>query len=130
MDPSSNDDECLSVQLDSSDMAPNAEKVLFLIQLDISTHFISRQLDNPSAEVSNEALSYRTWWEAIECGESDGVSRIHITISSAKLLSLVGLSTKLHLLILWWPRQQGRFPTFPYILDLSDITPNSVNTDT
>jgi hypothetical protein len=30
MDPSSSDDdECFSVQLDSSDMAPNAEKVFF-----------------------------------------------------------------------------------------------------
>jgi hypothetical protein len=59
MDPStSDDDECFSVQLDSRDMAPNAEKVFFsYLQLDSGTHFILCQFDYPTAEVSNEALS-------------------------------------------------------------------------
>jgi hypothetical protein len=62
MDPSSSDDdECFSVQLDSSDMAPNAEKVLFSYsQLNIGTHFIQFQLDYPPAEVFNAALSSGT----------------------------------------------------------------------
>ena len=50
----------------------------FLIQLDVGTRLIPCQLDNSPAEVSNEAISSGTWREAIECGESNGVSRVHV----------------------------------------------------
>ena len=49
----------------------------YLIQLDIGPHFIPCQLDDPPAEVSNEALSSGTWRKAIECGESNGVTCVH-----------------------------------------------------
>ena len=57
MDPSGSDnDECASVQLGSSDMAPSATKVTFLIYMLMSV-LIHFTLDHPPAEVSNEALS-------------------------------------------------------------------------
>ncbi|KAI9443027.1 hypothetical protein H4582DRAFT_2072086 [Lactarius indigo] len=72
MDPSgSDDDECLSVQLDGSDMAPNAAKVIFHY-LDVGTHLIPHRLDCPPTEVSNEALLFGARWPAIELGESNG----------------------------------------------------------
>ncbi|KAI9444326.1 hypothetical protein H4582DRAFT_2053994 [Lactarius indigo] len=72
MDPSGSDDnKCLSVQLDGSDMAPNAAKVIFHY-LDVGTHLIPHQLDCPPTEVSNEVLLFGARWLAIELGESNG----------------------------------------------------------
>jgi hypothetical protein len=57
------------------------QRLSFLIQLDIGAHFIPLYLDNPPAEVSNEALSFGTRRSAIECGESNGVSRVYFMFS-------------------------------------------------
>ena len=59
MDPSGgDDDECFSVQLDSSDMASNATKVVFSHLAWCLALISFHNLDNPPREVSNEALSY------------------------------------------------------------------------
>ena len=74
MDPSSSDDECIPVQLDGSDMAPNAFKVIWASLL-WYLHWPTSS-DTSLPKVHNEEIEFGTWWATDWLGKSDGVSHV------------------------------------------------------